>query len=400
MHPSNQNEILLLLEGIRAEFQHSIATRAQSLPGSHASQKYTDHPRLDEFCRLRLDAHCKEQELFSALVLVSAGSILILAIVEHDFSPGSVENAQEENMEVVTDPTSTTIFQSLTSFIMNRPSFAKLDRCLRLTIAINNITATITSIGAELEPRIFTQQQASFDDRMVKQIPGGPEALLCLFLTRHQQKSKALTAKQATVCAAFDAISPQLAATFDCIAHVAVLRSIAFQFSWGGTVLDVGCGQGVFGGLLALYHKDVNLYGTDLSEAMTSAPQIKEYYHTPIHVGPMEQTLISSPTPDHITCFSVFQYVAPMTFITALSQMFLKARKSITFDIPEVSSEYARKLENVTKLSRPTDHLPSLERIGTPAGWKVTMHRHCLTYTEPNYGIDVYSRYIRYERIV
>ncbi|KAI4264732.1 MAG: hypothetical protein L6R42_000175 [Xanthoria sp. 1 TBL-2021] len=349
---------------------------------------------------MRLDGHRKEQDLFSVLVLLSAGSISILAIVEHDFPPGSVENARAEKLAVVKDLTSTTIIQSLTSFIINRPSFAKLDGCLRLTISISNITATIASIDVDLEPRMFSQQQASFDDWMVNQIPGGPEALLCLLLTRHQQKSKGLTAKQATVCAAFDAISPQLAATFDCIAHVAVMRSLAFQFSWEGTVLDVGCGQGVFGGLLALYHKDVDLYGTDMSEAMIRAPQIKEYYHTPIHVGPMEQTLISSPTPDHITCFSVFQYVAPMTFITALSQMFLKARKSITFDIPEVSPEYAQKLENVMKLSRPTDHLPSLHRIGTPAGWKVVMHRHCLTYTEPNYGIDVYSRYIRYERIV
>ena len=178
------------------------------------------------------------------------------------------------------------------------------------------------------------------------------------------------------------------------------MRSIAFQFTWEGIVLDVGCGQGVFGGLLALYHKDVDLYGTDMSEAMIKAAQIGRYYHSPIHIGPMEQTLIRSPTPDYITCFSVFQYVTPMTFMAALSQMFLKARKSVTFDIPEVSPVYARKLNSTPKLSRPTDHLLSLDRIGTPAGWKLTMRRHCLTYTEPNDGIEVYSRYIRYERVV
>ena len=306
--------------------------------------------------------------------------------MEHDLSPGRVpvfRNPRPEKLAVVKDLTSTTIVQGLTSSIINRPYFAELNGCLRVDISISNVTATITDIKIDLEPRIFCQRE-SLDDWMVNQIPGGHEALLCLLLTHHQQKSKRLTAKQATICAGFDAFSPHLAATFDRIAHVAVMRSLAFQFTWEGAVLDVGCGQGVFGGLLALYHKDVDLYGTDMSEAMIKAPQIGQYYHSPIHIGPMEQTLISSPTPDHITCFSVFQYVTPMTFMAALLQMFLKARKSITFDIPEVSPEYARKLNTVTKISRPTDHLPSLDRIGTPAGWKLTIYRHCLSYTEPN----------------
>lgn len=360
------------------------------------------HPQLDMFCKRRMENYRREQDLFSVLVFASAGSTSILTIVEHDLSPGRVPDfgdPRPEKMAVVKDPTASTFIQGLTNSIINRPGFAELNGCLRVDISISNVTVTVTDIKCDLEPRIFCQHE-SLDDWLVKQIPGGHEALLCLVLTLHQQKSQGLTAKQATVCAAFDAMSPHLAATFDRIAHVAVMRSLAFQFPWDGPVLDVGCGQGVFGGLLALYHKNIDLYGTDMSEAMIKAPHIGKHYHLPIHIGPMETTLISSPTPDHITCFSVFQYVTPMTFMAALSQMFLKARKSITFDIPEVSPEYARKLSNVNRLSRPTDHLPSLDRIGTPDGWKLTMHRHCLTYTEPNYDIDVYSRYIRYERVI
>ncbi|OBT82510.1 hypothetical protein VE02_09760 [Pseudogymnoascus sp. 03VT05] len=387
------------LDAIRKELQGLADTRAHLLSGSDGVQNDSDHPQLNMFCKTRLESYRREQDLFSVLVFTLSGSTSILTIVEHDLSRGRVPdvgNPQPEKLAVVKDKTSTTIMQGLINSIIDRSYFAELNGCLRVDISISNVTATITDIKIDMEPRIFCQQE-SFDDWMVNQNPGGHEALLCLLLTQHQQKSKRLTAKQATACAAFDAISLQLAATFDCIAHVAVMRSLAFQFTWEGTVLDVGCGQGVFGGLLALYHKGVDLYGTDMSEVMIKAPQIGQYYHMPIRIGPMEQTLISSPTFDHITCFSVFQYVTPMTLMAALSQMFLKARKSITFDIPEVPSEYARKLNSVVKLSRPTDHLPSLDRIGTPAGWKLTMHRHCLTYTEPNYGIDVYSRYISSE---
>ena len=390
------------LDSIREEVQNLAATRACPFLDSNGLQNDSDLPLLDIHCKTRLESNCREQDMFSILVFASASSTSILTIVEHDLSPGHVPdvgNPRLEKLAVVKDPTSITIVQGLINSIIDRPYFAELNGCMRVDISISNVTATITDIKIDLEPRIFCQQE-SLDDWMVNQIPGGHEALLCLLLTHHQQQSKGLTAKQATVCAGFDAFSPHLAADFDRIAHVAVMRSLAFQFMWEGTVLDVGCGQGVFGGLLALYHKDVDLYGTDMTEAMIKAPQIEQYYRSPIHIGPMEQTLISSPTTDHITCFSVFQYVTPMTFLAALLQMFLKARKSITFDIPEVSPEYARKLNTVTKLSRPTDHLPSLDRFGTPAGWRLAMHRHCLSYTEPNYGIDVYSRYIRYERVV
>lgn len=51
------------------------------------------------------------------------------------------------------------------------------------------------------------------------------------------------------------------------------------------------------------------------------------------------------------------------------------------------------------EIARPTDHLRSLERIETSLGWKISMWRHCLSYTEPNYEIDVYSKYVRYERV-
>ena len=334
-------------------------------------------------------------------MFASASSHFVLSIAERDLSPGDVPHPghlKVEKLAIVKDPTYTTVIQRIANSIITRPNFVGLDGCFRVDISVNNVTATVTDIKIDLKPHIFYHQE-SLDDWMVSQLPGSHEALICLLLTHHQQKVKGLTTKQATVRAAFDAISPQIAAAFDCIAHVAVMRSLAFQFQWKGSILDVGCGQGVFGGLLNLYHKGVELYGTDMSEAMIKAPQIEQYYHSPIHVGPMEQTLISSPTTDHITCFSVFQYVTPMTFVAALSQMFLKARKSITFDIPEVDAEYARKLDATAKLWRPNDHLSSLERFGSPAGWKLTMYRHCLTYTEPNYEHDVYSRYIRYERV-
>lgn len=84
-----------------------------------------------------------------------------------------------------------------------------------------------------------------------------------------------------------------------------------------------------------------------MSEAMVKAPQIQQHYHLPIMTGPMEQVLINCPVPVHITCFSVFQYVTPMTSMKVLPQMFCKARKSITFDIPEVTAEYGQLLENV-----------------------------------------------------
>ncbi|KAI0025615.1 hypothetical protein F4780DRAFT_775062 [Xylariomycetidae sp. FL0641] len=351
---------------------------------------------------VRLQARDQERNrFFTALVFTSAGSSSTLVVAKHEPASGSDGgdgDGSSVQLAVVQDPKAASTVKGVIRSILARDEFAELSGCLRVEVSMDMATGTIGDISMDLEPRIFSNGGTQ-DYWLVTQVPGGHEALLSLLITHHQQKAKGLTAKQAVVSTAFAVISSQLAATFDCIAHVAVMRSLAFHCNWDRSVLDVGCGQGVFGGLLASYHPDVLLYGTDMSEAMIEAPQIKQLYQSPIHVGPMEQTLISSPTVDHITCFSVFQYVPPMTFLAAVSQMFLKARKSITFDVPEVSAEYVRKLKNVPELSRPIDNLAALERIGIPAGWEMVMHRHCLSYTEPNYDHDVYSRYIRFERV-
>jgi hypothetical protein len=165
-------------------------------------------------------------------------------------------------------------------------------------------------------------------------------------LTHYQQNSNELTAKQASVSAAFDVISPLLAATFDRIAHVAVMRSLALQLTWEGTVLDVGCGQGVFGELLALYHK-AGIYTSEAMIKGTADWPVLPLANTRWSHGANSDQLPCT-RPYHLyQCFPIRQ---PMTFMAALSQMFPKVRKPITFDIPEVSTEYARKLNNVPKL--------------------------------------------------
>lgn len=166
-------------------------------------------PRLDMFCKTHLDSYRKEHDVFSVLVFALAGSTSILTIVEHDLSRGrvpDVRNPQPKKLAVVKDPTLTTIMQGLINSIIDRSYFSELNGCLRVDISISNVSATIIDIKIDMESRIFCQQE-SFDDWMVNQYSGGHETLLCLLLTQYQQNSKKLTAKQATVCAAFDGIS-------------------------------------------------------------------------------------------------------------------------------------------------------------------------------------------------
>lgn len=397
---NQQNVPASLLGDIQKQFQ-----AAHPVLGRDSLQSNGEGVRLDAFCQKRLENHGRAQDRISGLAIVSAGSISVLAIVEHEIWAevgAEVDNArpQEPGIRGVKDLTSIMVFEGLIRSTLDRPYFTGLNGCLRVDITIDNAAANITDVQIDLMPQIFSPRD-SLDDFIIRQAPGGHEALLCLLLTQHQQKAETLTAKQAHIQAGFDAISTDSASSFDRIAHVSVMRSLAFQLPWTGTVLDVGCGQGVFGGLVASYYRkgDTELYGFDLSEAMIKAPHIQKHYQLPIRTGPMEQVLVECPAPDHIACFSVLQYVTPMTFMAVLPQMFRKARKSVTFDIPEITSEYARLLENVPELARPTDHLRSLERIGTPPGWRIRTWRYCLSYTEPNYEMDVYSRYIRYERV-
>jgi predicted TPR repeat methyltransferase len=106
------------------------------------------------------------------------------------------------------------------------------------------------------------------------------------------------------------------------------------QFSWSYNVLDISCGTGLFDPVLRSRHPDCVVMGMDISEQMTMSEAIRTHYRSPIHIGPMEELILSMEPVDHVVCFSAFQYVYVVTFIAALSQMFLLAGKSVSFDVP------------------------------------------------------------------
>lgn len=364
-------------------------------------------------CASRLRNKNESHSFFSVLVLKSAKSYLILVMVEYvakeaEHQPPLIHprnNARDSGINsrfqstIVEDQSTIYMLRLLGDLIFDKHQLVRGSGCVRADIVIHNNDLSLREVRLDLKPRIFwAGKDTSADDWMIERCPGGHESLLCLFLATHQKQPTSRIAKRNNVRTTFDILSSHFDDAFQHTAHVAVLRSLAFRFDWSGTVLDVGCGTGMFGGTLSSYHDGYSIYGTDLSQPMVEAPLIKAHYEAPIAVGPMEELLMGPDMADHLVCFSVLQYVDAVTFKAVLSQMFLKARQSVTFDVPDVTVDYISRLSVTGSFSKPANHLLSLQKFGTPHGWKLVMDRYTLSYTEPNFSLDIYSRYLRFEK--
>lgn len=88
-----------------------------------------------------------------------------------------------------------------------------------------------------------------------------------------------------------------------------------------------------------------------------------------------------------------------VSFNAVLSRMFMLARKSVTFEVDDLSEAYITgvKLE-AGDLFFNANHTQDMEMFGTPYGWKRVYYKSIFLYTSPHIHVDVYGSMVRFER--
>ena len=101
---------------------------------------------------------------------------------------------------------------------------------------------------------------------------------------------------------------------------------------------------------------------------------------------------------DHIVCFGALHFLDTVYLNAVLARMFMLARKSITFEIDDISQEYIDEIKKNYGFSN-ANNVEATEEFGTPKGWKKVHHKQEFMYKSPATNIDVSGYAMRFERI-
>lgn len=181
-------------------------------------------------------------------------------------------------------------------------------------------------------------------------------------------------------------------------------------FDYGGTVLDCCCGTGAlakFAVEKGVYTQS-RLYGIDISPRMTAVRAVKELYVQPITIGTLQATALQRGIEayDHVVCFGSFHLFTRHDFIASLALMFLAARKSVSFDVDDLSPTYIAGAVTVTQKEEGSswenfnnNNVAAAMAFGVPKGWRsVVWNSRRFAYHSPHMHEDVWTHSFRFER--
>jgi len=139
---------------------------------------------------------------------------------------------------------------------------------------------------------------------------------------------------------------------------------------------------------------------------MAELPSCKTLYEKPIMIGPIQEILTRAEMHDHVVCFGSFHLVNHTDFVSSLSQMFLRARRSVSFDVDDLSSAYIQGYMAVCDEQQGSSWLDfnhnvaAAMRFGVPPGWRaVVYNERRFAYHSPLMDEDVYTHSSRFESI-
>ncbi|MCJ1246355.1 hypothetical protein MMC30_003562 [Trapelia coarctata] len=207
-------------------------------------------------------------------------------------------------------------------------------------------------------------------------------------------------AKGATIAEVYD----HTADKYDSVAATIPFRHWLVKYlaehDYSGTVLDLACGTGGTGKLIHEAGWDARVSGVDLSPLSLQSAQVKQYYTEPITVGYIQEEIMRAGEYDHITCFGALHFLSRIEFNAAVARMFMLARKSIAFDVDNVSPEYIDLI--VSRFGeglRNHNNVAALKRFGTPKGWRKAVEEEIPLFHSPSVQLDVTGYVVRFERI-
>lgn len=171
------------------------------------------------------------------------------------------------------------------------------------------------------------------------------------------------------------------------------------QYPYHGSVLDLACGTGAVGMLIKKAGNNAVVRGIDISPLSLETEQVKSYYSSTA-VGLLQDAIMSEGIYDHITCFGALHFLNRVQFNAALARMFMLARKSIAFDVDDVSQEYIDKIiDAYGEGLRNHNLIKAYKRFGTPPGWKKVLEEVRPLYTSPSNNLEVTGIFVRFEKL-
>jgi ubiquinone/menaquinone biosynthesis C-methylase UbiE len=248
-------------------------------------------------------------------------------------------------------------------------------------------------------PTLFYPVGMYSSDRCVAvTYPGGHAALFDMLLASKRIQQKLSYDSHRAMKDMYDAFAPsydksQKEPMYD------MIREQVSSFDWTGTVLDLGCGTGFLGEALHQSGFRAELTGVDLSPGMVGCERTRVHYKYGVQICPLEEYIMTSGAFDHVACFGGLQFFDEIMFTAILSRMFMVARKSISFEVDELSDKYITSLsEHMNGRVVSSNNMDAFERFGTPKGWRRVLFKKWDLYFSPHFSETVNGRSIRFER--
>lgn len=282
--------------------------------------------------------------------------------------------------------------------------------CARVDMRYERTTGKIYTIEIGNPPVVFYPPGNSLGDDLVveKTFPGVQPAFFdLLLLSRHQQLGEAsplaeLHTNSAATAKTYDSFTERTGVTYDSSAltqpHFKAVQSFAEKFSFAGnTVLDLGCGTGLFGRALNERGRSARITGVDISKGMADCEAISKFYQTPVIIEEIQSYTMNDVHYDHVVCFGTLQFLHPVEFNAVLARMFQIASSSVSIMIDDLEQAHIEGIferHNVKLFNL----IEAVKRFGVPPGWNLLMDEPRDTYVSPTTGINVTTKLLHFER--
>ncbi|KAG6001998.1 hypothetical protein E4U21_003582 [Claviceps maximensis] len=264
-------------------------------------------------------------------------------------------------------------------------------------------TGDIYVMDVEWNPFIFDGREGQFDgDFMLETIfPGKQEAFLDMLLTVKRREPDANKLRITQTAGYYDSWSDTYDESWRSSGLCKMQDYTVANFDYSGSVLDLGCGPGGLGRLLDAHGvKTTEIVGVEISAGMLCAPDIKKYYKKPLWNCSIQEYVMKNVQFDHVVCFSALLFLDAAEVNTALTRMFIIARKSISIEVENLTDDViAFMKKDAGPHFHMENHVKMVERFGVPGGWKLVHKQKGAVYPSPASDGNVEGYIARFEKL-
>ncbi|KAG8425614.1 hypothetical protein J3458_002297 [Metarhizium acridum] len=223
----------------------------------------------------------------------------------------------------------------------------------------------VFAIEVNPQPAAFMPEGKFHDLPIIHSLPGGHPAVINIFIANHMLGQPDQWSHQPKIASGYDGLAPKYDTILSQMTSLpASFKRLADRFEFSGTVLDLACGTGLFGRVLAeskepcslaAFKKNHRLLGCDISPGMLEICRSSGVYDA-LYTESMETTLLKisssdAKSVDHITCFSSIHFLRPEMFSFVMVLCFALANKSVTISVDDIPDVYNETLKKWAKTS-------------------------------------------------